>query len=108
LVIPRLAYIPLRPSQPLPRSATARTARPRDPEPLPLRFITRPGPGLLEPFRSFLTEKCLLRRAVEHRCGWKGCDAVLASEDILRSHVQVRNHAGQGKFMAGVSSDCGC
>ncbi len=80
----------------------ARTARPSVPDTVPLRFLTRPGPALLEPFASILHKGSLLRRAVEHPCGWKGCDAVLASEEQLDRHVRVRKHALQGKFLAGV------
>jgi hypothetical protein len=39
-----------------------------------------------------------------HPCEWKGCDAVLGSEDLLMKHIRVRNHAEQGKFGAGVSN----
>ncbi|ORY20712.1 hypothetical protein BCR39DRAFT_554918 [Naematelia encephala] len=98
----RKAYVSLRPIKQLPRSSVARFARPRDPEPVPLRFLARPGPSILEPFKSILSESSLLNRCTEHRCGWKGCDAVLGSEVLLQRHVNARNHAALGSFAAGI------
>lgn len=103
MIIYRHGYLSLRALKPLPRNSVVRTARPRDPEAVPFRFFSRPGPALVEPFKSVLQEDSLLRRAVDSPCGWKGCDAVLASEEILSRHVRARRHALQGKFMAGVS-----
>ncbi|EIW68743.1 hypothetical protein TREMEDRAFT_63204 [Tremella mesenterica DSM 1558] len=91
----------LRPKIPLPKTDASRWARPRSPEPIPKRFVHRPGPNLLEPYRSLLTEDTLPRRAIAHECGWKGCDAVLASEWHLQRHVDLRQHALQGRFAAG-------
>ncbi|WWD22086.1 hypothetical protein CI109_106575 [Kwoniella shandongensis] len=100
----RRVHVSLRPMKiTLPRGTHAHTVRPKDPEQIPLRFLYRPGPGLLEPYASILTEHSLLRRCSEHECGWKGCDAVLGSEELLRRHVEVRGHAKQGRLQAGVS-----
>lgn len=85
------------------RMSKAYNARPIQPEPLPLRFLIRAGPGIIEPWKSILDENTLLLRAAEHECGWKGCDAVLGSEDLLKRHVEIRRHAAQGQFRGGVS-----
>ncbi|KAK4686303.1 N-acyl-phosphatidylethanolamine-hydrolyzing phospholipase D, partial [Tremellales sp. Uapishka_1] len=81
--------------------AHLRHVRPRIPEEVPQRFLSRPGPAIIEPWRSLLEEKSLLKRMVRRPCCWKGCDAVLGSEDLLRRHVASRGHALQGKFMTG-------
>jgi hypothetical protein len=74
---------------------------------VPLRFIALargPNDGeLQEPHRSALAEETILKRLCEHECGWKGCDSVLASEWHLRRHIDLRRHAAQGVFRAGVS-----
>ncbi|WVR04457.1 hypothetical protein IAU60_001460 [Kwoniella sp. DSM 27419] len=86
----------LRPTKVMTASGV-RSSRPSEPEALPARFMIRPGPALSEPFAAILTEDSLLNRAIERECGWKGCDAVLGSEELLRRHVEVRQHALQGK-----------
>ena len=103
--IKRSSYLPLRPMKPLPRNSIARSARPRDPEPRTARFLLRPGPELIEPFKSILSEETLLKRAHETPCGWKGCDSVLASETLLEKHVESRDHLKQGHFLGGVSTE---
>jgi len=103
--VKRYGHSGLRPKVPLPRGSKARTARPQEPEVVSLRFVAAKGPNeaeLEEPFRSALAEETILKRTCEHECGWKGCDAVLASEWHLRRHVDLRRHAEQGVFKAGV------
>ena len=107
-VIRRHGHFPLRPLKTLPKASSARPARPRDPEVVLLRFLHRPGPGIIEPFKSILTEESILNRAVEHVCGWKGCDAIMASEALLRRHVEFKRHVDQGSFQAGVSVEICC
>ncbi|KAK8846774.1 hypothetical protein IAR55_005862 [Kwoniella newhampshirensis] len=100
----RRAHVSLRPMKiTLSRGPHAKSVRPQNPEPVPLRFLYRPGSGLVEPYASILTEHSVLRRCTEHACGWKGCDAVLGSEDLLRRHVEMRVHAKQGKMQVGIS-----
>jgi hypothetical protein len=99
----RKAHIPLRPLKPLPRGSAARSAKPSEPEPIPRRFVMRPGPGMVEPFKSILDEETFGERLEELECGWKGCEAVMASEVLLRKHMEVRGHWKQGVFNAGVS-----
>jgi hypothetical protein len=98
------AHASLRPFKIQPSRSKARSIRPREPEMLPPRFAHRPGPALVEPFQSVLDEKSLSRRAVEHRCGWKGCDAVLGSEALLQRHVDFRKHVLSGRFETEVSA----
>ncbi|OCF39944.1 hypothetical protein I317_06256 [Kwoniella heveanensis CBS 569] len=75
----------------------ARLNRPASPEPVPVRFFARPGLALLEPFATVLSEQSLLNRAIERSCQWKGCDATLGSEELLKRHVIVREHAKRGR-----------
>ena len=96
--------IPLRPIKPLPKGSFARMAHPRDPEPIPLRFFTRSGPAVVEPYKSILSEATLLKRTAERACRWKGCDSIMASEALLQEHVAFRDHLSHGAFQeAGVS-----
>ena len=95
--------MPLRPKYDLP--ASARSARPREPESIPERFLARPGPAIIEPWASVLQESTLPKRTNLHRCGWKGCDADLASEWHLLRHVEKRRHTAQGNFRAGLQGD---
>lgn len=108
-VINRYGHSGLRPKVALPRGSQARTARPQEPDVVPLRFIALargPNDGeLQEPHRSALAEETILKRLCEHECGWKGCDSVLASEWHLRRHLDFRRHAAQGVFRAGVSPE---
>jgi hypothetical protein len=55
-----------------------------------------------ERYQSVLAEETILKRSCERECGWKGCDATLASEWHLARHVAFRQHAAQGVFKAGV------
>lgn len=87
----------------LSRTSLGRTARPTAPEAIPVRFFSRGGPALVEPFKSILDQTTILKRACAHECQWKGCDSVLASEWHLRQHFETRRHAEQGAFKAGVS-----
>lgn len=73
--------------------------RARSPEPIPVRFAAR---GVREQ-NPLLVVQSLLARAIEHPCGWKGCGAVLASEELLRRHVYFRNHPAGGRVNATVS-----
>jgi hypothetical protein len=59
---------------------------------------------LVEPFASVLTEDSLLNRFGEYACGWKGCGAMLSSENNLAKHVRMREHVLQGVFTVGVST----
>jgi hypothetical protein len=86
------------------RIVKSKAVRPQAPEAIPLRFTTRVGPEVAEPWRSVLEQQSLLSRMMERECGWKGCDAVLASEDLLRRHVEVRRHTAQAQFQAAVST----
>lgn len=70
--------------------------RARTPEPIPVRF---PARGVREQ-NPLLAVQSLLARTIEHPCGWKGCGAVLASEELSRKHVHYRDHAFEGR-MAG-------
>ncbi|KAL1407647.1 hypothetical protein Q8F55_007080 [Vanrija albida] len=79
-----------------------RQARVREPEALPERFANRPGPAILEPWASVVNEQSLLNRVNEYPCGWKGCDALLATEALLKKHVAFRAHTAQGAFAAGL------
>ncbi|WOO84989.1 uncharacterized protein LOC62_06G008495 [Vanrija pseudolonga] len=92
----------LRPAKGRLHGEIPRQARVREPEALPERFVHRPGPGLLEPWASVVNEESLLNRVNEYPCGWKGCDALLASEALLKKHVAFRAHAAQGAFVAGL------
>ncbi|WVW78679.1 hypothetical protein I302_100639 [Kwoniella bestiolae CBS 10118] len=92
----RRAHVSLRPTK-LSVQRGSRTIRPSSPEPIPLRFMFRPGPALLEPFASILTEPSLINRLNEYTCHWKGCDSILASEELLKKHVESRGHVRQGK-----------
>ncbi|WVQ69017.1 uncharacterized protein L199_007229 [Kwoniella botswanensis] len=94
--LPRRAQVSLRPMKLIVQRGS-RTIRPSSPEPIPLRFMFRPGPALLEPFASILTEHSLSNRVHEYPCLWKGCDSILASEKLLKRHVENRQHAKQGK-----------
>lgn len=94
----------LRPAKGRLHGEIPRQARVREPEDLPERFVHRPGPGILEPWASVVNEESLLNRVNEYPCGWKGCDALLASEALLKKHVAFRAHAAQGAFIAGVGS----
>ncbi|WWD00342.1 hypothetical protein V866_007254 [Kwoniella sp. B9012] len=94
--LPRRAHVSLRPMK-LAVQRGSRTIRPSSPEPIPLRFMFRPGPALLEPFASILTEHSLSNRVHEYPCLWKGCDSILASEALLKRHVENRQHSKQGK-----------
>ncbi|WWD07910.1 hypothetical protein V865_006017 [Kwoniella europaea PYCC6329] len=94
--LPRRAHVSLRPMK-LTVQRGSRIIRPSSPEPIPLRFMFRPGPALLEPFASILTENSLSNRVHEYPCRWKGCDSILASEELLKRHVENRQHAKQGK-----------
>ncbi|WWC59236.1 uncharacterized protein I303_101786 [Kwoniella dejecticola CBS 10117] len=96
LLLQRRAHAGLRPVK-LTVQRGSRTVRPSSPEPIPLRFVTRPGPALLEPFASILSEQSILNRSKEYPCLWKGCDSVLASERRLQLHVKARAHARQGQ-----------
>lgn len=103
-VVRRHPHIPLRPKIVASKLQTARYARPRSPEMVPLRFATRPGPVLEGPLASVLDESTLTKRVCEMPCGWKGCDAVLGSEELLKKHVEFRRHAEQGGSKLGVST----
>lgn len=70
------------------------------PEEMPERFIHRPGPALMEPHASVLTQDRLLHTLGSYPCGWKGCGAVLDSEARLGRHVAKRAHAAQGAVHA--------
>ncbi|KAK6903966.1 hypothetical protein I203_107477 [Kwoniella mangroviensis CBS 8507] len=94
--LPRRAHVSLRPMR-LTVQRGSRTIRPSSPEPIPIRFMFRPGPALPEPFASILTEHSLSDRVHEYPCLWKGCDSILASEKLLKRHVENRQHARQGK-----------
>lgn len=97
----------LRPKVPVPRGSHARTARPQAPEIIVSRFVTRGiETELEERYRDVLCESTILKRTSEQECGWKGCDAVLASEWQLQRHVESRRHAAQGIFKAGVRLVC--
>jgi hypothetical protein len=99
----RYGHSGLRPKVALPRGSQARTARPQAPEIVPARFVTRGiEPELEERYRPVLSEETILKRTNEQECGWKGCDAVLASEWHLKRHVDLRRHAAQAIFKAGV------
>jgi hypothetical protein len=101
----RYGHSGLRPKVALPRGSHARTAKPQAPEPIVSRFITRGVENELdERYRDVLSESTILKRTSEQECGWKGCDAVLASEWHLKRHVDLRRHAAQGIFKAGVCS----
>ncbi|WRT64994.1 uncharacterized protein IL334_001935 [Kwoniella shivajii] len=95
-LLQRRAHVALRPVK-LTAQRGSRSIRPSSPEPIPLRFLLRPGPALLEPFESILTEESLINRIMENPCHWKGCDAILGSEELLRKHIQIRGHVQQGK-----------
>jgi hypothetical protein len=93
----------LRPKVALPRGSHARTAKPQAPEVIVSRFTTRGVETELEErYRDILSEATILKRTSEQECGWKGCDAVLASEWHLKRHLELRRHAAQGVFKAGV------
>jgi hypothetical protein len=99
----RYGHSGLRPKVALPRNSQARSARPQAPEVIVSRFVTRGiETELEERYRPILSESTILKRTSEHECGWKGCDAVLASEWHLKRHVETRRHAAQGIFKAGV------
>lgn len=101
----RYGHSGLRPKVPLPRGSHARLARPQAPEVIVSRFVTRGVETELEErYRDILSESTILKRTSEQECGWKGCDAVLASEWHLKRHVESRRHAAQGMFKAGVRS----
>jgi len=101
----RYGHSGLRFKVPLPRGSHARTARPQAPEVIVSRFVTRGAETELEErYRDVLSESTILNRTSEQECGWKGCDAVLASEWHLKRHVELRRHAAQGMFKAGVRS----
>ena len=87
----------------LPSTSVARTSRPSDPESISERFHSREGPALSERFRSVLDPETITKRANGHECRWKGCAAQMASEWHLRRHIELRAHAAQGAFQAGVS-----
>jgi len=103
----RHAHVTLRPAKiPVSRQGQGRLGRfvrPRDPEDIPQRFLNRPGPSIIEPFKSILEKEAMVKRSSESRCEWKGCDSVLASEWHLAKHVEMRRHALQGKFQSQVS-----
>jgi hypothetical protein len=92
----RRAYAGLRPTKM--KFHGIRTYRATKPEEIPQRFLTRPGPALIEPWRSVLDPATVLKRTASRPCGWKGCDAVMASEWHLKRHVDLRQHALQGRF----------
>jgi hypothetical protein len=99
----RYGHSGLRPKVALPRGSHARTAKPQAPETIVSRFVTRGVETELEErYRDILSESTILKRTSEQECGWKGCDAVLASEWHLKRHVELRRHAAQGIFKAGV------
>jgi hypothetical protein len=99
----RYGHSGLRPKVALPRGSHARTAKPQAPETIVSRFTTRGVETELEErYRDILSESTILKRTSEQECGWKGCDAVLASEWHLKRHVELRRHAAQGIFKAGV------
>jgi hypothetical protein len=101
----RYGHSGLRPKVALPRGSHARTAKPQAPETIVSRFVTRGVETELEErYRGILSESTILKRTSEQECGWKGCDAVLASEWHLKRHVELRRHAAQGIFKAGVCS----
>ncbi|WWC67718.1 uncharacterized protein I206_101630 [Kwoniella pini CBS 10737] len=95
-LLQRRAHAGLRPVE-LTVQRGARVIRPSSPEPIPQRFVARPGPALLEPFASILSEQSIINRSKECKCLWKGCDAILASENLLRKHVNAVGHARQGQ-----------
>lgn len=100
----RYGHSGLRPKVALPRGSHARTAKPQAPDPIVFRFATRGVETELEErYRDVLSESTIMKRTSEQECGWKGCDAVLASEWHLKRHVELRRHAAQGIFKAGVS-----
>ena len=103
----RYGHSGLRPKVALPRGSHARTAKPQAPETIVSRFVTRGVETELEErYRNTLSEATILKRTSEQECGWKGCNAVLASEWHLKRHVESRRHAAQGIFKAGVCSLC--
>lgn len=106
-VIRRKAYIPLRPKV-ISKINTARYSRARSPEMVPDRFTARPGPALVEPFVNVLSQKTLTLRLCELECGWKGCNAILGSEALLKKHVEIREHAKQGECPPVVSGTRRC
>ena len=105
----RYGHSGLRPKVALPRGSQARTAKPQAPEPIVSRFVARGVETELEErYRNVLSEASILKRTSEHECGWMGCDAVLASEWHLKRHVELRRHAAQGIFKAGVRIERMC
>ncbi|ORX34418.1 hypothetical protein BD324DRAFT_149350 [Kockovaella imperatae] len=97
----RSSHPHLRPMKPLPRSI-ARSTRPRDPEVIPVRFLYRHDPAMVEPLKSILSEESLLHRARPHPCYWQGCDSVLANENLLEKHFNHRDHLRQDVMRAGM------
>ena len=93
----------LRPVKPLPSRNKARSVRAREPEVLRNRFEYRPGPALLEPYKTILCPATFLKRSSEYQCGWKGCDAVLGNEELLVKHVWYRQHTSEASFKVAVS-----
>lgn len=97
------AVASLRPVKPLPNRSTARSIRAREPEVVPDRFLHRSGPEIPSAVQSVLDGSTLLRRSIEHMCGWKGCDAGLGSESLLKKHLSICKHTAEAIFKAPVS-----